>query len=82
MGMCGCGLLKLTVTSLVLYRQPKESTTIHFHMFVMELLQWQNVYKNGEDEDLRPPVVALSTHEAVCLNSFTGHSTITVIIYI
>ncbi len=46
--------------SLVLYRQLKESTTIHFHRFVMELLQWQNFYKIGEDEVLRPPVVALT----------------------
>ncbi len=29
------------------------------HRFVMELLQWQNVYKIGEDEVLSPPVVAL-----------------------
>ncbi len=31
----------------------------YYHRFVMELLQWQNFYKIGEDEVLRPPVVAL-----------------------
>ncbi len=70
------------LTSRVLYHQPKESTTIHFDWFVMELLQWQNVYKIGEDEVLRPPVVALieslpDNHQIVQYNYMDLLSSIT-----
>ena len=39
--------------------QIKDTTPIHLHWFVMELLQWQKVCKIGGDEVHRPPVVAL-----------------------
>ena len=37
-----------------------KQTTIHCPGVVMALLQWHMVYKLGEDELNRPPVVALT----------------------
>ncbi len=34
---------------------------VYCRRFVIELLQWHNVYKIGEDKVLKPPVVALNT---------------------
>ncbi len=48
MGMYASGPLKLA------------TTTIPSHGYVLALLQWLKVYKFGEDELQRAPVVALS----------------------
>ncbi len=45
-----------------------QTTIIHYHRFVMELLQWHKVCEHGGDKLHRPPVVAL----IVCL---PGHFT-------
>ena len=36
-----------------------QTTIIHYHRFVMELLQWHRVCELGGDKLHRPPVVAL-----------------------
>ena len=38
----------------------QQTTIIHSHEFMMGLLQWHMVYKLGEDELHRPPMVALN----------------------
>ncbi len=52
------GGVKLTFTMLK-NETCMQTTTIHSHGFVMAVLQWNTVYKHGEDELHRAPVVAL-----------------------
>ncbi len=50
----------------------KETTIIHYHRFVMELLQWHKVCEIGGEELHRPPVVALKPEKIAFFDDHTS----------
>ncbi len=46
----------------------EETTIIHFHRFVIELLRWHKVCELGGDTLQRPPVVALNDDTIIMMN--------------